>query len=92
MPTNVTKSLRFCVSVVVDTALLFFRAVVPGQLKQTFPASHRVLGILLHVGIGLGVTQEVEVEAIVLVLRGAQQGHAHDLLVELQASLGRLDP
>lgn len=87
-----TKSLWLGVPVVVDAALLLLRAIVPGQLEQTFPASHRVLGILLHVGVGLGVTQEVEVEAIVLVLRSAQQGHAHDLLVELQASLSRLDP
>lgn len=87
-----SESLRLSVTVVVNLALLVLSAVVPGQLEQTFPLGHGVLGVLLHLRVGLGVSQEVEVEAGLLVLGGTQQGHAHDLLVELQAALGRLHP
>lgn len=86
------KPLRLRVAIVVHIAFLLLRAVVPGQFEDTFPLGDRVLCILLHLGVGLGVCQEVEVEAGVLVLAGAHQGHTHNLLVEFQASLGTLDP
>ena len=90
--TYVTKALRLRVTIVVDSALLLLRAVVPGQLKQTFPTGNGVPLSLLHTGVGFGVAQEVKVKAGLLVLRGAHQGHTHHLLVEFQTGLGRLDP
>lgn len=85
------KTLRFGVAIMVNLALLFFSAVVPGQLQQTFPLGNGVLRILLNARVGGRITQEVEVEASILVLRGANPGHTQDLLVELQAGLGILD-
>lgn len=85
--TDVTKALRLRVAIVVDIALLVLRAVVPGQLKNTLPLSNGVSCILLQLGVGLGVCQEVEIETGILVLTGAHQSHAHNLLVELQACL-----
>lgn len=87
-----TKALRLRVTIVVDSPLLLLRTIVPGQLEQTFPAGHGVPLFLLHIGIGFGVAEEIKVEAGLLVLRGAHQGHAHHFLVEFQTGLGRLDP
>lgn len=85
------ESLRLRVTVVVDRTLLLLGSVVPGQLQQAFPLRDTVLSTLLDLGVGSGVSQEVQVELVVRVLDGADQGHAHLLLVELQAGLRILD-
>lgn len=86
------ESLRFSVTVVVNRTLLLLRAVVPGQFQQSLPFRDGIPDPLLDLGVGCRVTQEVQVELVVRVLGGADQGHAHGFLVELQAGLGILDP
>lgn len=89
--TDVAESLRLGVTVVINRTLLLLGPVVPGQLQQTFPLCDTVLSAVLDLGVGGGITQEIQVELVVRVFDGADQGHAHLLLVELQTGLGILD-
>lgn len=86
-----TEALRLGVTVVVHLALLLLRTVIPGQLKETLPLGHRVLGVLARLWVGRRVSQEIQIEGRILVLNSPQQRHTHHLLVELQTGLGRLD-
>lgn len=69
-------------------ALLLLGPIVPGQLQQALPLHHR--GVLWE-RVGASVSQEVQVKAGLRVLNDTNQGHPHDLLVELDARLGRFD-
>lgn len=65
------ESLWLSVAIVVDRSFLLLRSIVPGELEQTFPLSHGILGILLHFGVSCRVSQEIEIEACILVLGGS---------------------
>ena len=86
-----SEALRLAVPVMVHLPFLLLRTVVPGQFEEALPLRDRIPSTLLLLGVGVGVPQEVEVESGILILAGAQERHAHDLLVELQAGLGGLD-
>ena len=86
-----TEALGLSVAIVINRTLLLLGAVVPGQLQQTLPLGDGVLCTFLDSRVGGGISQEVQVKGGILVFRHTQELHAHDLLVELEAGLGRLD-
>lgn len=92
---DVSKSLRFIVAVVVDFAFLCLCAVVPGQLQQPFLLSQRVDSVrgIFWLGNGkvAGVSEEVQCELGLLLLRSTEESHTHDILVEFQTLLRVLD-
>lgn len=90
--TDMTEPLRLRITIVVNLAFLLLCTVVPGKLEQPLPFSHRILRALLRSGVGCRVTKEVKIEGSILILDRADKGHAHNLLVELETSLGGLDP
>ena len=82
------KALGLLVAVVIAKGLVLLRAIVPRQLEETLP----VAGVLIGGDTLLaGIAQEVEVEASVGRLVSANQGHANNLLVELERPFGILD-
>lgn len=75
----------------IHLALLLLSTVVPGQLQETFPFGNGVPCIFFDAGVGVGVSQEVQVKATTGVFTGSEQFHAKNFLVELQTRFGRLD-
>ena len=66
------ESLWVRVTVVIHLALLLLGAIVPGKLEQTLPLGDRVGGALPECRVSARVSQEVEVEAGILVFDGTQ--------------------
>lgn len=83
------KALRLIVAVVVREVLLLFGAVVPGQLENTLAVGLALS--LLGQASDAGVGEEVEVEAVGLVVVLADEAHAKHVLVELERLLNVLD-
>lgn len=83
-----TKTLRLVVAIVVGKVLIFLGAVVPSQFQETFTVAG--LAVLRNALLSR-VAEEVEVESCTGSLVSSEQGHAQDLLVELEGLLGILD-
>ena len=68
--------------------------VIPGQFEEALSVGDGIdaVGRLRRHASVAGIAEEVEVEAVVLVLARAHERHAHDFLVELQRRLGRFHP
>lgn len=82
------EALRLVVATVVLEVLVLFGAIVPGQLQKSLAVARlAVLGQALRARVG----EEVEVEAGRLRLVGPDEGHSHDVLVELERLFGVLD-
>lgn len=89
--TDVAKALGLAVTVMVLEVLFLFRAVVPCQLEETLTVSDGLVVLALREGLIARVAEEVEVEASLRVLQGAESRHAEDFLVVLQGLFGILD-
>jgi hypothetical protein len=89
--TDVSKALGLAVTVMILEVLLLFGAVVPCQLKETLTVSDGVVILALREGLIARVAEEVEVEASLRVLQGAESRHAEDFLVVLQGLFGIFD-
>jgi len=84
--TDMAKTLRLIVAIVVLEVLILLRPIIPSQLQNTLTI--RLLRVLaLEVDIG----QKVQVELRILVLTRPDERHTHDILVELQTLLRILD-
>lgn len=80
------ETLRFLVSIVVAKRLVLLSAVIPCQLEKTLAV--RCHTVLARYPLAPGVAQEVQVEAMLGAPRSSEQGHAQDLLIELERLLG----
>lgn len=82
------KALGLVVTVVVLEVGVLLSAVVPGEFKKTLavPAVAISRNALLA-----GITQEVKVKATLGVFHSAEEGHAQNVLVELERLLNVLD-
>jgi hypothetical protein len=89
--TDVAKALGLTVTIVVLEVLVLLGAVVPSQFEQALSVSNGIVVLTLREGLVARVAKEVEVEASLGVLKGAESRHAKDFLVVLQGLLGILD-
>lgn len=84
-------SLRLIVAVVVLDAVVLLRAFIVRQFQYALAVSDWIDAISRLLGSLGPVAEEVESEASLLLLRGTLQGHAHNVLVELERLLIVLD-
>jgi hypothetical protein len=87
----VAKSLRLAVTIMIVEVLILLGAIVPCQFEKTLPVGDSILILTFRERLIARVAEEVEVEAGLRVLEGAQSKHAKNLLVVLQGLLSILD-
>jgi hypothetical protein len=87
----VAESLRLAVTIMIVEVLVFLGAIVPCQFEKTLPMGNGILILAFRERLIARVSEEVEVEAGLRVLKGSQSRHAKNLLVVLQGLLSILD-
>jgi hypothetical protein len=85
----VAKSLWLIISVVILEIRILLSTVVPCQLQKTLTLSRRVdaIGRCCRNALLARVAKEVEVKLCICIFACSKQGHAEDVLVELEGLL-----
>ena len=89
-----TKSLRLIISIVILEIGILLSTIIPCQLQKTLTVSCRVDSVrrCCRNALLARITKEVEVEFRICILACSEQGHAEDVLVELEGFLVVFDP